>query len=614
MTKKLPIEKQSASKYIKELKILFTQFPLIIKLLWQAYPFGIITIPILTLLVAPLPPFFIYCTKKILDGLSLWLQGDVASGRQIVFLFLCLTFGARLLQGILDRCLSLLQRLFQLRLNGVVQNKILDKAGELDMTFFETPSFYDKLQRAKREASMRPYAVLSSILNGTRQVITLLGFLLVLASLAWWVAPLLLLLTLPSLHVQMKFGRMIWATLYNRTPEERRMLYHQELLTSNQYAKELRLFGLIDLLKSQWLDLFWRFYHHDLRIAIRHSFAQFTVLLFQTVLIAGFYIFAIYRTITDPVVTIGSFVMYTQAMNSSMGSLSGFLNAISTMYENNLYLSQLFEYLALRPQLRSPARLLRPPKSIRGGICFESVSFRYPGSTKNVLENISFEVKAGEKVAIVGENGAGKTTLIKLLSKLYEPQEGRITVDGIDLRKFDPKTWYQHIGIIFQDFARYWMTARENVGFGHLNYMNDMTRIRKAAELSGAKECIERLEHGWETILGKLFDEGQELSIGEWQRIALARAFMRDAQILVLDEPTASLDAKREYEIFVKFNELSLGKTTFLISHRFSTVRMVDRIFVIEGGQLVESGSHEELMSLGNRYAELFTRQAATYR
>ncbi len=342
--------------------------------------------------------------------------------------------------------------------------------------------------------------------------------------------------------------------------------------------------------------------------------AEFGTILLQAVGGVGFYVFAIYRTITDPAVTIGSLFMYTQAMERAVGSVDAIFRSLAGIYEDNLYLNNLFEYLAQQPEVVAPAEPVAVPAAIREGLRFESVGFRYPAGTEDVLHDVSLEIGPGERVAFVGENGAGKTTLIKLLARLYDPKNGRITVDGIDLRDLDPAAWQRHIGIIFQDFARYQMTARENVGFGQLEYVNDMARIRAAADRSGATPCIERLEHGWENILGKWFDEGQELSVGEWQKVALARAFLREAQILVLDEPTASLDAKQEYEIFRRFQELTDGKTTILISHRFSTVRMADRIFVVEGGRITESGSHEELMAANGRYADLFLRQASGYR
>ncbi len=588
--------------------------PRVIQLLWRAHPFAAGLIPILTLIAAPLSAFSLYCSKKIIDGVTLLLQGDRSGGREMLTLFLCLMFGARLLQGTLDILIRFLDRVLRTRLTHYIQTKITNLAVRLDMAFFETPSFYDKLQRAQREAGTRPFMILSSSVSSVRQLVELLGYLALLATLAWWVSPLLLLLTIPGLFVDVRFGRRTWFVRYGRTQQERQMSYYQSLLTSNYAAKELRLFGLAAYFISRWKELFWQFYRQDRRLAIKHNLAELGAFILNTLGFVGFYVFVLYRTVTDPVVTIGSMIMYTRAMGASLGAMRGGLQAISALYENNLYLKQLFEYLSLRPQILAPTVPVPVPAPIRRGIRFESVSFRYPGSSRNVLENITFEVGPGERIALVGENGAGKTTLIKLLTRLYDPQQGRITVDGIDLRELAPEAWRQQIGVIFQDFVHYLVTARENVGFGQLDHVNDMSRIRMAADLSGAKECIERLDHGWETILGKLFDEGQELSVGEWQKVALARAFQRDAQILVLDEPTASLDAKQEYMIYKKFDELTRDKTTILISHRFSTVRMVDRILVMEAGRIVESGSHEELIALNDRYTELFNRQASAYR
>jgi len=312
--------------------------------------------------------------------------------------------------------------------------------------------------------------------------------------------------------------------------------------------------------------------------------------------------------------TLGSLFLYTQAMERAVTGTENIFRMMAQTYENNLFVSSVFEYLEQQPRLVAPAEPKAVPVPYRQGIRFESVTFRYPLSHTDAVVDVSFDIAPGERIALVGENGAGKTTLIKLLSRLYEPQHGRILVDGIDLREFDPAEWYRQIGVIFQHFGRYQMTARENIGFGQLEYVNDLERIRTAADKSGATPIIERLPHQWENLLGKWFDDGQELSLGEWQRVALARAFIREAQILVLDEPTASLDAKQEYEIFARFQELTQGKTTILISHRFSTVRMADRILVVEHGRIVETGSHDELMALGGRYAFLFTRQAAGYR
>lgn len=373
------------------------------------------------------------------------------------------------------------------------------------------------------------------------------------------------------------------------------MNYYLHLMTTSHAAKETRLFGLARYLMPRWRDLFHKFYHQDRSVSARQHLAEFCIQTVQALAATGFYAFVVYRTVVDPRVTIGSLFLLTQAMQYSVQSVAATFSALATLYQSNLYFSNFFEYLMQQPGIRPPAVVHPVPQPIRHGIRFESVHFAYPTGAREVLTDISFEILPGERIAVVGENGSGKTTLVKLLARLYDPQQGRITVDGVDLRQLAPEEWYGQIGIIFQDFVQYWISARENVGFGRLDYVNDFDRIRRAAESGGIAERIGRLEKGWETVLGRLFDEGQELSTGEWQKVALARAFLRDSQILVLDEPTASVDAKHEYELFRRFDEFTRGKTTILISHRLSTVRMADRILVIEDGRLIESGRHDDL-------------------
>ena len=607
-------EKKSFRQRLNEYLLMFVQTPRILRLMWRSHRLATIAMPLLTLVSGPMPAVALYCLKKVIDGVGLWMEQGADAGRPMVVLFMSLGVAALILQRAVDQLSRFLETILRSRLSYHIEGQLIGRAVVLDIAHYETPSFYDKLERARREVSFRPYAIMTSLTTGARTSLNLLGFVVVLATLAWWVAPLALLITIPGLIVQAKFGRLGWFIFHRRTPEERRRRYLQSLLTSNEQAKEVRLFGLGGYLTQRWRELFWQFYRQDRRLAARRGIGEFGAVLLQTLAYAGFYIYAVYRTVTDASVTIGSLVMYTQAMERAIGTMAALMRTIATLYENNLYMSNLFEYFSEEPEVTAPASPAGVPSPIRHGLRFENVTFQYPGGDENVLQDVSLEIHAGERVAFVGENGAGKTTLIKLLARLYDPQRGRVTVDGIDLRQLDPVEWHKQIGIIFQDYCRYNLTARENVGFGQLEYIEDLDRIRAAAELSGAAECIERLEHGWENILGRRFHDGHELSIGEWQKVALARAFLREAEILVLDEPTASLDAKQEYEIFQQFNELTRGKTSILISHRFSSTRMADRIFVIEQGRLVESGSHEELIAHDGRYAALFNRQAEAYR
>jgi len=590
------------------------QTPRVLALVWKAYPVSAVVVPLLALVSAPVPALTLFSLKKVIDGVTLWLQGDPAGGRETILIFFGLVAALRLLQSGLESLRQFMERLLERRLAHYIQGRILERAVNLDISFFETPSFYDKLARAQGGIGYRPFAIMSSLMRGIHDIGVLAGYAVLLATLAWWVVPCLVTLALPAFILQARYGQMGWFIAANRTPEKRRMDYYSGLLTSDAAAKEIRLFRLGDYFISQWKDLFRRFYQQDRRFHARSHLGQLVGLAIQTAGAVALYGFAIYRTIARSGVTIGSLFMYMQAIDQALDSISRIFLSLGGLYENNLYMRGLFEYLAQEPQMKTPSPARAVPEPIRDGLRLEGVRFRYPEGTRDVLEDLSLEIRPGEKVALVGENGAGKTTLVKLLARLYDPGSGRITVDGIDLRELDAASWQQQIGIIFQDFAHYAVAAKENIALGDIDRLHDMEAIRAAARKSGADKCVERLDHQWDTILGKVFDEGQELSVGEWQRIALARAFFREAQILILDEPTASLDAKQEYEIFKQFNELTRGKTTILVSHRFSSVRMADRIFVMEKGRVVESGTHEELTTLRGRYCELYSRQAEAYR
>ena len=587
--------------------------PLSIKMVWQAYPRAAVAIPLIGLLLGACPVCILYCGKRVIDGVILWSDGTSSAGRQMVLTFLGAGLALSVLQHGLNRLSSFLQELLRLRLTRHIQGKILQQASRLDLEFFETPGFYDKLQRAQCEVGFRPYAVVSSIFGGLRQSFTLCSYAVTLATLALWSAPYLIVAALPSVFVQVKLGRQTWRVMYDRTHQERRMHYYQSLLTSSRHAKEIRLFGLARYLIDRWQDVFRQFYRKDRDLAKRRNMAQLGVAVYQTAASAGFYAFAIYRTVTDPAVTIGSLFMYHQSMERGLGSMRAVFQSVASLYDSSLYLGNLFDYLALRPRISSPAAPRPVPRRIRYGLRFESVTFRYPGATENALEDVSFEIRPGQKVAFIGKNGSGKTTIVKLLARLYDPQDGRIVVDGTDLRELDPEAWQRQIAAVFQDFGQYWVTARENVGFGQLEHVKDMERIRAAADGSGARECIEQLVHGWESVLGRLFDEGQELSFGQWQRVALARALVREAPILVLDEPTAAIDPQQEQQILKGLDTFAEGKITVLVSHRPSAIRLADRIFVIDHGRLVGSGDWDDLMAPGGQYAGLFGEQATVH-
>ena len=608
----LPKKKKLYTSIQKQLQLL-KQVSWVLKLVWSAHPLSAIAIPILTFVSGVLPGLYLYTGKKVLDGISTWLQGNAEEGKRIIIIYLSISVIIKLIIEISGYLSRLLEELLRSRLTFHVQKIILDKAQSLDISYFENASFFDHFRRAQQEAGYRPYTIISSLIAFVRRLVTVCSYMTVLFTLAWWIVPFILVVLLPGLWINAKYGKKGWSIRYQRTPEERKMAYLQSLLTSNREAKEIRLFGLGEYLMGLWKKAFLGFYRQDRGLAIRRNCSMMFFAVIQTIGSVLLYSYVIHRAIIDPLVTIGSVVMFNQAMERVIASISMGLQSLGMYYENSLYIGNLMAYLKQEPQLIEPISPVAIPSVISEGICFESVRFRYPGTKKDVINNVSFEIKPGQSVAIVGENGSGKTTLVKLLSRLYDSQEGQITVDGINLRYLNSRQWQREIGVIFQDFAQYWLSVKENIGFGRIEFMNNEERLTLAANLAGVSKCIEQMEYGWDTTLGRYFNEGQELSIGEWQKIALARAFFSNSRILIMDEPTASVDAKQEYEIFKQFRKLAQGKIAIVISHRFSTVKMADRILVLEKGSIIESGTHGELMVLGGKYAEMFNCQALAY-
>jgi len=385
------------------------------------------------------------------------------------------------------------------------------------------------------------------------------------------------------------------------------------MLTGDVHAKEIRLFDLGSLFRRRFRDLRQQLRRERIEIATRRSVAELVAEVGATVAVFASYAFIAYRTVHGAI-TLGDLVMYYQAFQRGQSFLQQMLSGLAGLYEDNLFLSNLHEFFDLKPKVVEAPHPRPIPQPMQTGIVFDHVSFQYPTGTRKVLEDINLTIRPGEVVALVGENGSGKTTLIKLLCRLYDPTSGTITLDGIDLRQFETTALRREISIIFQDYAQYHLTARENIWFGNVALPPDQEQIETAARHAGADEVITELPQGYETILGKWFEDGEELSVGEWQKVALARAFLRDAQIIVLDEPTSGLDARAEYEVFKRFRQLAAGRTAILISHRFSTVRMADRICVLEDGRIIENGSHTELVRLGGTYAHLFETQAQYYR
>jgi ATP-binding cassette subfamily B protein len=598
----------------RKIRASFVHTPQALKLVWQANPIATVGLAFLTLAGALLPATQAWVGKLIVDGVVASIQGghDAEQVRS-VFYYLVLELMLFLLSTAINHSRRLIQQLIQLQLANRIRAEIIRKALTLDLAFFEHPDYYDRLQNARREGSYKPVELINDTFQIVQNAITLVSFAVLMLRFSPWLVPILLATSIPAFIAEKRFSEQGFRLLTRRAPETRQINYLARLLTEDSAAKEIKLFNLGDKLLERYTTLFAKFFAEDKSLAVRRAAVGFSLGLIATMGFYGSYAWIVWRTVQG-IISLGDMTLYLTIFRQGQSTFQSILAAVGNIYENNLFMANYFEFLDLEPQMRVTAPPKKLPVKIVVGIEFCGVGFRYPESEEWVLRDVDLTIRPGEKIALVGHNGAGKTTLIKLLSRLYDPTEGVILLDGIDLRDIDPLELRQKIGVIFQDFVRYHLPARENIGFGQIEAADEMEKIIESARKSGAHSIIENLPEGYETMLGRWFHGGHELSLGQWQRIALARAFMRDAEILVLDEPTASLDAQTEYEIFRHFQELTEGKMAILISHRFSTVRMADRIVVIENGRIAEIGSHQDLLRREGIYARLFSMQAEGYR
>jgi len=571
---------------------------------------------------AILPVLILFVAKLIIDEIvaqmsvprvdaefSDWL----ASGRlaRLVMLF-AVELALAVTLDLLGRVGVLVDTLLAELYVNEISVELMRHASSLDLEQFESSEHQDRIERARRQASGRS-SLLAQILTQAQDLLTVIGFSIGLAAYAPWLILLLLFALLPACLGEAYFNARAYSLNFAKTPERRELDYLRYIGASVETARENRIFGLSRFLIDRFRRLAREIYVANRTLAIqRASWGG----LFAAIALAAYYgAYAViaWRTLTGAL-TIGDLTFLAGSLLRLRSLLEGLLLGFSQLAGQALYLGDLFSFFTIHPQVVSPERPRPFPSPLREGFRFEDVSFRYPGAERWLIRNLTFDFRAGEVLALVGENGAGKTTLAKLLARLYDPEEGRILLDGHDLREYDVAELHARIGVIFQDFVRFHFTAGENIAIGRVDARAEQARIVSAAESSRADEIIDRLPQGYAQPLGKRFRNGVELSGGEWQKIALARAYMRDADVLILDEPTAALDARAEYEVFNRFKELSHGKSTILISHRFSTVRMADRIMVLHAGRIDELGSHDELMRSGGRYAELFKLQAAGYR
>jgi ABC-type multidrug transport system fused ATPase/permease subunit len=579
-------------------------------LVWTTSPYLTIIFAILSLIAGLLPGAIAYLGKLIVDAvIEMRNVGYLNSGYH-PFLYVGLEAIAVALLAVCQRGLNVCQSLLRSLLDQRVSFLILKKTLTLELSHFENPEFYDKLLNARREASNRPLSLIARIFGLIQNGLSLVTYGFLLTKFSSGAVIILILAAFPVFLAETKFSDDAFRLFNRRASEVRQQGYLEMLLTRDVYAKEIQLYQLGEMLLERHQNLFHQIYGKERDLTIKRGVWSYLLGLLSTVSFYGAYAWIVWKTVLGQI-SLGDMTMYLMVFRQGQSTVSSTLTAIGGFYEDNLYLSNLYEFLEtkVRPSLGKATKGIKP----RDGIRFENVCFTYPDSSHLALKNISFHLKPGEKLGIVGENGSGKTTLIKLLTRLYTPSSGRILLDGLDLQEWDINVLRQRIGVIFQDFVQYYFTVGENIGIGDVNRIEEKHDWKTAAEKGMALPFIERLPEGFGTQLGKWF-KGQELSGGQWQKIALSRAFMRTkADILILDEPTSAIDPQAEYDIFNHFRTRTQNQMVFLISHRFSTVRMADKIVVLEHGEIVEQGTHEELLQAGGQYATLFSLQAAGY-
>ncbi|MEQ8272593.1 MAG: ABC transporter ATP-binding protein [Deltaproteobacteria bacterium] len=597
----------------KDLTRSFSQIPRAVRLVLSADGKSAIGIVLFSFVGALLPLAIAYVGKLIVDGVLLAAETGTAEHKEHALVLVAVELGLMLATALLSRTTGLLRALLGTKLGYLINLRILEKAQTLDLVHFETPAIYDKLQNARREASSRPLNAFTNAVDIVSSIVTLLSYGAVLATFSLALLVVLVVATVPTFLVEAKFSGEAFRLFTWRAPEGRRMRYLEILLTRDTHAKEVKLFALGELLLSRYRALYEKFFGEERSLAVRRSLWGFLLGTFSTLCLYGSYAWIVLATVEGRL-TLGDMTLYISVFRQGQGSLRNILRALGTTYEDNMFLSNLFGFLELPTgQPIPPSETRAAPVEGERGFVLENVSFRYPGTKRWVLEKLDLVIGPEEKLAIVGANGAGKTTLIKLLCGLYRPTEGSIRLDGVPLDQIPAETLHRRFGVVLQDFGRYQFTAQENVGLGQPDHLEDLERIELAAEKGGATAVIDGLPERWNTQLGRWFDGGVDLSMGNWQKIAVSRAFMRDADILVLDEPTASLDAEAEHALFLRFRDLTERKMALLISHRFSTVRMADRIAVLAKGRIEEVGTHDALMAEDRRYARMFNLQAAGY-
>ena len=585
--------------------------PAVLRFVWESGRAVVVLGLIARVIAALLPPALFWVSKLIIDTIVHIIGTHQPAGTRLWWL-VAAEFALAVTTGILGRAIDYLDALLAGRYMHHVSVRVMEHAASLDLLAYEDPAFYDRLERARVQATDRLYMI-QAMGRLIQQVITTITLSVQIMLFSPWLLLMLVVGVLPAFAGETHFAFLGYAKNFRQTPVRRQLDYLRILGGSKEAAKELRLFGLKNFLTTRFKTLSTKVYEEDVDLARRKAVAGSLLSVIGTAGYYTAYVFAVWKTVAG-VFSLGTLTLLANAIREASSNLQQTFSTLSTIADQALFLTDLIAFFEMTPTIASKPNALPAPRPIQRGFEFRNVSFRYPGSSRLILNGLNFYLRPGERVALIGENGEGKTTIVKLLTRLYDPFEGQVLLDGVDLREYNLEDLYREIWVIFQDFMRYEMTARENIAVGRIEQIDNLELIKQSAQKSMADDVVGKLPAGFNQMLGRRFEGGVDLSGGEWQKVALARAYLRDAQVLILDEPTSALDARSEYEVFQRFAELTAGKMALFISHRFSTVRMADRIVVLENGRIAEEGDHDALTQLGGRYAEMFELQAASYR
>jgi ATP-binding cassette subfamily B protein len=599
-------EKKGFLESIQALKLL----PPFFRMIWKTSPRLTFWNIILRLFKSAIPVGQLYVGKLIIDEVILQISAPQKDFTQLWW-WLGIELSLAVFSEILNRLISLTDALLGDLYANHSSVELMHKASTLDLSMFEDSEFYDKLERARRQTTGR-VVLMSMVLSQLQDLITIIFLGAGLVAFEPWLILILAVAVLPSFLSEAYFSRSSYSLVRSWTPQRRELDYLRYIGASVETAKEIKVFGLDDFLTNRFGKIANEYYLVNAKLAVKRTIWGTALQVLSVLAYYGAYLLIIIKTVGGAL-TVGSMTFLSGSFNRLQNQLQSLLSTFTRITESALYLQDYFDFLAISPLIKDESDAIDPPTEIQKGIQFENVGFKYPGTEVWAVRHLTFELQPGEKLALVGENGAGKTTLVKLLARMYDPSEGSISLDGTNIKRFKIEKYRRMIGVIFQDYVRFAFIASENVAVGQIEEATNQPKIQNASEKSLADAVIKKLPEGYNQMLGKRFSEGVDLSGGEWQKVALARAYMRDAQIVILDEPTASLDARAEYEVFKRFSELTKGKTAVIISHRFSTVRMADRILVLKNGEKIEIGTHEELLAKNGLYAELFNLQAQGY-